>query len=442
MIMRRLFAPADIASLVAIRIAFGALMVVAVARYFAHGWIDDMFLAPRVFFPYDGLEWVRPWPGWGMYAHYAVLAAAALGVMLGCWYRLSIAVFCAAFTYAHLIDKSLYLNHYYLISLVALLLLWMPLGQAGAVDAWRHPRRRRATVPVCAVWMVRFQLAVVYVFSALAKINGDWLWHGQPLRIWLAAWADTPLLGPLLGWTPTAYAMSWAGMLFDLLIVPALLWRRTRLAAYATVVLFHLLTALLFPIGMFPWLMIVLTTVFFPPDWPRRLRIRLLPAEGTSGAGRNRTLSPRWRYATVAALGVYAAVQIVLPLRFLLRDGSVLWSEDGFRFAWRVMLMEKQGRAEFHLSDPSSGGHWTIDPHTYLTPLQAGMMATQPDMIGAFGRWLASEWAQRGYDDVEVRAEVYASLNGRPHRPLIDPALDLAHLSQHRTPATIVAPLE
>ncbi len=61
--MRRLFAPVDIASLVAFRVAFGAVMLVAVARYFAHDWIGQFFVAPRVFFPYPGLEWIVPLPG-------------------------------------------------------------------------------------------------------------------------------------------------------------------------------------------------------------------------------------------------------------------------------------------------------------------------------------------------------------------------------------------
>lgn len=428
---RRLVEPVDAASLALFRIVFGTLMLVQVGRYFAHGWIATFYQQPQLFFPYPGLEWLRPWPQWGMTAHFIVLGAAALGIMLGAWTRLSSAVFCLGFTYAHLIDKTNYLNHYHLLTLVSGLLALLPSGALWSVDAWRHPPRRRDRVPAWMVWLLRYQLAVVYVFAGLAKLNADWLWQAQPLRIWLAGLSHLTLIGPLLTWPPLAYVASWAGMFFDLLVVPALLWRRTRLLAYVAVVAFHLATAALFQIGIFPWVMIGLTPIFFDPSWPRRLRggwsvgdRRPHASDATVGA--SEAQRPAWY--VVAVVASYVVVQALLPLRPLLAGSEMLWTEEGFRFGWRVMLMEKFGEATMRVTDIATGATRQVDPRSYLTPLQYRMMTTQPDMILQFARWLARHETVRGAGEVEVRADVVVSLNGRPPRRLIDPAVDLSRV--------------
>ena len=37
---------------------------------------------------------------------------------------------------------------------------------------------------------------------------------------------------------------------------------------------------------------------------------------------------------------LFLGIQFLLPLRHLLYPGNVNWTEEGFRFAWRVMLVE------------------------------------------------------------------------------------------------------
>lgn len=432
--MHRLFARVDIASLAVFRIVFGALMVVAIMRYFVHGWIDQFFIAPRLFFPYPGLEWIVPLAPPAMYALFAVLAAAAAGIMLGWRYRLSAAVFCAGFTYAHLIDRTTYLNHYYLISLLGALALALPLDRAGSLDVWRRRVPRQATAPAWAVWLLRFQLGVVYVFGAVAKLNTDWLVQAQPLRMWLAANGDVPLLGPWLERPWVSVAFSQAGFAFDAAVVPLLLWRRTRALAYGAVLLFHLLTAVLFPIGMFPWVMIGLTPIFFAPDWPRRLlatvRCRYAAAAPLRLPASPPVVALTWRQrAGAAALGAYALVQVALPLRHWAYDGDLHWTEQGFRFAWQIMAMEKFGRASFTVTDSANGAMYHVAPADELTRQQAFMMATQPDMILTYAHDLARRYAALLGHRVEVRADVFVTLNGRPSRRYVDPRVDLADIA-------------
>jgi hypothetical protein len=429
-------------------VAFGVLMLIAVGRYFAHGWIEQFFILPQLFFPYPGLEWIVPLPPAAMYALFAGLGVCAAGIALGCWYRASAALFCAGFTYAHLIDRTNYLNHYYLISLVSLLLVFVPAHRVWSLDAWRRPRNAAATVPAWAVWVLRFQIAVVYVFGAVAKLNPDWLLEAQPLRIWLGANLDVPLIGAWFEERWVAYGFSYLGLAFDACIVPLLLLRRTRALAYVGVLAFHLLTALLFPIGMFPWLMIGLTPIFFTPDWPRRLVRRLRTFSQAAGNQEARIPSP----SPVAISGhgggsgrglllLYAVIQIAIPLRHLVLPGNLYWSENGMRWSWQIMVMEKYGRAAFTVSDPVVGDAWPVVPSDELTPLQTRMMATQPDMILSYAQHLARRIAQRRGHGVEVRADVRVSLNGRPQRHLIDPGVDLARVTPEDLPA-VVMPLE
>ncbi len=70
------------------------------------------------------------------------------------------------------------------------------------------------------------------------------------------------------------FAYGWAGAGFDLTIVAWMLWGRSRPLAFAVLIVFHLITGQLFMIGVFPYMMIAASLIFFSPEWPRRLIAR------------------------------------------------------------------------------------------------------------------------------------------------------------------------
>ena len=256
----------DAASLAVFRIIFGLIGVFVVVRFFAYGWIEALYIEPAHHFTYLGFDWVKPWAGWGMYAHFVALGILALGVAVGYQYRLCAFLFFLGFTYVELLDKTAYLNHYYWAALVSLLMVFLPLNRSLSVDAWRKSRALWGMAPRGALWLLRAQLAAVYVFAGVAKLNHDWLLEAQPLRIWLQDHTGLPLVGQVMGETWAAYAFSWGGAIFDLTIVGWLLWKPTRPVAYIVLVVFHLSTYLLFPeIGVFPWLMAGAALIFVPP---------------------------------------------------------------------------------------------------------------------------------------------------------------------------------
>lgn len=420
--------PIDPRGLAAFRIGFGLLLLFLTARTAAYGWIEALYVAPAYHFTWEGLEFVRPWPGVGMYVHFALMGGAALGIALGARYRLSAAAFCALFTWVELIDKALYLNHYYFVSVMTGLMASLPLHGAWSWDARRG--RAPAAVGAWASWAVRVQVGLVYVYAGIAKINADWLVEAQPLRIWLANHADLPVVGPWMGAPWLAYVMSWCGMLYDLSVPFWLLWRPTRAAAYASVVLFHVVTWALFPIGVFPWVMIAAATVFFAHDWPGRWVSAPSPQARAAAP-------PRWLAAVVA---LHLALQVAAPWRHLLYPGEVNWTEEGFRFAWRVMLVEKGGYVEYEVQTRAPARRWSEAPGPELTAWQRKAMLTQPDMIVQYAHRLRARVEAEGYEGVEVRAQARVSWNGRSSAALIDPGVDLGSAPRGLAPARWLLP--
>ena len=422
---RRAAEPVPASSLAAFRIAFGLLALVGAVRFLAKGWVGRLYLEPAHHLTYPGFDWVRPLPGPLAYAHVAALAILGLAIAVGYRHRIAAALFFLAFTYAELIDASLYLNHYWFISLVALLLVFLPADRRWSLDARAGRVASPGWVPRGAIWVVRTQLGVVYVFAGLAKLNGDWLREGLPLALWLPNHADAPLVGPLLGLFSVALAASWVGALFDLTIVGWLSWSRTRPSAYAVVVVFHGITAMLFPIGMFPWIMIASTLIFFDEDWPDRVLRRLgrpsLVATRPSDVGRG--IASR---LVVAAALVALVIQIAVPLRHLAYPGNVRFTEEGYYLSWRVMLTEKAGVVDFDVTDPASGQRWRVGPDIVLETWQVQQAAIRPDLLQATAHLVADDFARRGVPDVEVRADAWVSFNGRAPQRLVDPDVDLA----------------
>ena len=427
---RRGSEPVDASSVAFFRIAFGVVALVAIVRFFAYGWIDQLYVDPLHHFSYVGFEWVRAWPAPWMHLHFGALGLLSAAIILGWRTRACLILFAAGFTYIELIDKTTYLRHYYFISLAALLLAFMPHDRAWSLDARRSGGS--GWTPIWTVWALRVQIALVYCFAGFAKLNHDWIVNAAPLRFWLPQHAHLPIIGPLLDETWVAYAFSWAGAAFDLTIVAWMLWGRSRPLAFVVLVVFHLITGQLFMIGVFPYMMIAASLVFFAPDRPRRWLSRLRRQSRSVAArvvGPTLSVEPSWiaRIAVLIALGVLA-VQIVVPLRHYFYPGSVQWNEEGYRFSWRVLLTEKVGHVEYRVTD-QNGRNWTESPSRYLSPLQAARMTTQPDLILATAHFIRDHYADFG-NDVEVRADVFVSLNGRPVQRLIDPTINLAAESQ------------
>lgn len=267
-----LFKQVDASSLAVFRIGFGVIMLVECWRFWEHGWIARYYIDPEFHFTYYGFGWVTPWPGDGMYWHFWLLAVLSLLITIGLFYRAAIIVFFFAFTYVFLLDQARYLNHFVLVSLIAFLMMLVPANRIWSLDALisRRLGERPAEVPAWAVWLFVMQFEIMYVFAGIVKVNPDWL-RLEPLAMWLARRADAPLIGPLLLEDWVIAAGAYGVILLHIVGAPLLLFRRTRLPVAVVYFAFHLANHFTFRIGIFPWVAMLGTLMFFDPDWPRRL---------------------------------------------------------------------------------------------------------------------------------------------------------------------------
>ena len=494
---RHIFEPISIAPLAVFRALFGGIMFISIVRFALKGWIEDLYIEPVFYFPFYGFEWVQPLGPTGMYLLFAILGISSLGIMLGGFYRISTVVFFLTFTYVELIDKSNYLNHYYFVSLIGFLLIWVPAHRYFSLDVWRRPKLLLKKIPAWNLNVFKLQIGLVYVYAGIAKLHSEWLFRAMPLKLWLPAKSDLPILGPLLEYEWIAYAFSWFGAFYDLFIVFFLLYRPTRLYAYGFVIAFHMMTALLFQIGMFPYIMTLSALIFFSPQFHRSLidkfwgvfqilalksPLAALVKGRRRGLGDDRLLldhpSPSQPAAklTQARLAVplfpstplrmtggqlqsfwsrgfleitipiffaiYFLFQLLLPFRYTLYPGNLFWTEQGYRFSWRVMLMEKAGYTVFNVHDPATGKFEQTANYEYLTPNQEKMMSTQPDMILQFAHFLYQEYQKKGFKDPVITAESFVTLNGRRSRRFVNPKVNLAKEPQGLGHKSWILPFE
>lgn len=418
----------DAAPLAVFRIFFGVLMFASIVRFWLNGWIEKLYIAPKYFFSYYGFEWVKPL-GDFTYLLFIICGVSALLVAVGYKYRFSIVIFFLSFTYIELMDKTTYLNHYYFISILSFLMIFLPAATYFSIEASKYPKRAFQKIPCWCIDVIKLLLAIVYFYAGLAKLNSDWLFRAMPLKIWLPSKYDLPFFGNLMQQEWLHYAFSWSGMFYDLAIPFLLYWKRTRLAAFILVVIFHLMTRVLFPIGMFPYIMIVSALIFFEPKIHHKILslISKLFRINKSLFDNSRSLifQPLRRKFSLSIISVFFIIQVLFPWRYLLYPGELFWTEEGYRFSWRVMLMEKAGYAQFKIVDGKSGRRFYVDNADFLTAFQEKQMSFQPDFIVEYAHFLADHFENDGHQNLEVYVESYVALNGRKSTPFIDPNANL-----------------
>ncbi len=421
--------PVEAAPLAVFRIMFGLMMFLSIVRFWSYGWIGKLYIDPEFFFSYYGFEWVRPL---GVYTYllFAVCGLSAILVALGYKYRWAIGIFFLSFTYIELMDKTTYLNHYYFISALSFLMFFLPANAYFSLDALRNKNARYQHVSAWTINSIKLLLAIVYFYAGLAKLNSDWMLEALPLKIWLPAKFSIPLLGNWVHQEWLAYAFSWGGAVYDLAIPFLLFYRRTRIVAFALVIFFHVVTRILFPIGMFPYIMIVSALIFFDASlhkWILSILSRLLKI-GKEHFNNGKIWSHSPILSTKLTKGIlilFFGFQLLFPFRNTLYPGELFWTEEGYRFSWRVMLMEKSGYAQFKVVDGETGRWFYVDNTDFLTPFQEKQMAFQPDFILEYAHHLKQHYEKEGFRDIEIYVESQVALNGRLSKPFIDPKVDL-----------------
>jgi hypothetical protein len=387
------------------------------------GWMEFYYMSPVFHFTYPGFGWVHAWPVKWIPVHFLVTGFAAAGITLGLYYRFSAVLFFFTFTHMFLMEKALYQNHYYLICLISFMMIFLPCHRAFSLDVLRRPLLRAQVAPAWTLWILRIHIAIPYFYGGLAKLDGDWL-QGMPLRLWLGRNTDLPLIGQYLAEDWAVYFFAYGGLLYDLLVVPLLLWRRTRLVTYLVTLGFHLTNSVLWDIGLFPWLMIGATLLFFDPGWVRKF-LRLNPVPEVIRTQPVAALTIR-QYTTGALLSVYLAWQLLFPFRHFLYPGNPSWTEEGHQFAWHMMLREKNVAIRFYIRNTANGKRGIVQVSSFLNYRQLSFMGRDADMILQFAHFVRDHYRQHGQDQLEIYVLNIVSLNGRQPQLMLNPRLDYA----------------
>ena len=424
-------------------------MCYSIARFYLKGWIEELYIEPDFHFSYYGFEWIKP-IGEFTYLIFAVCFISSLFVMIGLKYKTSIILFFLSFTYIELMDKTTYLNHYYFISILSFLLIFIPANATFSVDNIIN-QKKFTNIPRWSVDALKLLITIVYLYAGVAKINSDWLIEAMPLKIWLQSKYDLPLIGGnLLQMEWVHYAMSWGGMLYDLSIPFLLMLNKTRIMAFILVVFFHVFTLILFPIGMFPHIMIFSSMVFFSSKFHEKILYqirRVITKVGKKVKSKKIKMETSNLYVlqkqnlTLFTVTSFFIVQILLPFRYQLYPGELFWHEQGYRFSWRVMLIEKIGYTNFKVKNPNDGTSFMVDSSQYLTPFQLKQMSFQPDFILEFAHYLGEKYSTEN-NKVEVYADSFVALNGRPSKRFIDPDINLINEQESFKDKKWILPLE
>ena len=463
-LLRWMYTPVDAASVVILRIGYGAIMVWEVTRYFDHNWIERYYTGKDFYFTYPGFSWVSPWPSLELMEwHFILIAILGLMIMVGFCYRFAATAMLFAFSYVYLLEQARYLNHFYFVILVAFTMIFVPANRCYSLDAWikrewkSWPMLKKPSLYMdqWALWALRAQFGITYFYGGISKLNHDWL-RGYPMTDWIYDETGVPIIGPYVQERWMGLFLSYSGLILDLLFVPLLLYRPTRWLGLTFALAFNLLNDQMFSIGIFPWVMIVGTTLFLDPDWPKQFwDFCTLHGRGREESTNQRqsalarfreglsTTAYSTRQRMLASLMViFFAYQFLFPFRHWLYPGVVHWTEEGHMYAWHMKLRSKRGRVIFTVRDPDSGRNFEVDPDDYLNSRQERKMSARPTMILQFAHWLRDNYRRQGMTNVQVYADSWASLNGRPEQRLIDPTVDLAQVKWSLWPAHWIVPLD
>ena len=423
MINRWLFSHIDNSALIIFRVFFGFLIAAESFGAILTGWVRRTLVEPQFTFNFIGFEFLQPLPGNGMYYYFAIMGVFGVFVMIGFKYFWSMIGYTLMWAGVYYMQKSSYNNHYYLLLLLCLIMSVLPAANYFSVDTKINPALKRISMPRWCLLVIIAQLWIVYTYASVAKLYPDWLDYTVAKNL-MAAKRNYPVVGELLQSNWVHVSIAYFGIFFDLLIIPLLLWRKTRVAAFCISIFFHLFNSIVFQIGIFPYMSLAFSVFFFSKE---RIHKVFMPKKEFYDKGE--VIVPGYKKILIPIGLIWFAVQISLPLRHWFIPGDVLWTEEGHKLSWRMMLRGRSGTTNFYIidkNDPDKKRQY-VDKHKYLSKKQMRLVSTKPDAIWQFAQRLKAEQEKLG-KDVAVYVKSNVSVNGKKRKEFIDPDTDLANV--------------
>lgn len=433
-----LFKHIDNSPLIVFRIIFGLLCFLESVGAIFTGWIKHTLIEPKFTFSFIGFEWLQPLPGQCMYVYYIIMGIFGLGIMLGYKYKISTLVFTLMWASVYFMQKASYNNHYYFLILLGLFMFLLPANKYASLDVKYNLTKKQISMPQWCKWIFVFQLLILYSYASAAKLYPDWLDLTFP-KLLLDRTKEYPIIGPLLQQNFMPYIICYGGILFDGLIIPLLLIKPTRKYVFLLSIFFHIFNSIVFQVGIFPYLSLAFSLFFFDPLIIKNIFLKKKPYYLD-----NETIIPSYKKALLTLGSIYFTIQILLPIRHYFIKDNVLWTEEGHRLSWRMMLRSKQGIAEYKVVDKATNITTRVNLSDYVTRKQKNIVSTKPDVIWQFAQHLKREFKKKG-KDISVYADCRISINNKPYAPLTNTKIDLASVkwsALHHSDWILPPPLE
>ena len=429
-----LFRKIDNSALVIFRIIFGLLIVAECWGAIFTGWVNVNMVEPQLTFTFIGFEWLNNLLGPNMIIYYVIMGLLGIFITAGSFYRFAAILFAIMWSLSYWMQKTSYNNHYYLFMLVSWMMTVMPAHHFFSVDSFLFPKIKRLS---CKNWVpVLFiiQLFIVYTFAAVAKLYPDWF-NGVFINLHFIEYANLISykyqltgLASVIGSLEFAQVFAWGGFLFDLLIIPAMLFQPTRSIAIKCAIFFHVFNSLVFGIGIFPFFALAMMIFFYDPDKIQELFFKtksfMMDRNDEDGLITTR------RVAFSYLLMIYVLWQIYLPLRHFHIPGNVFWTEEGHRLSWRMMLRNRSNDTKVFIAYPDKNGKINgkeeINFNKYLTYKQAGRFGSSADMIWQMAKFVKEDYKKKG-KNVMVFVDSKVSINGSEYYQYTNPKVDIAN---------------
>ncbi|QNJ97190.1 HTTM domain-containing protein [Constantimarinum furrinae] len=464
-----LFAPTNASIVSLYRIIFGLFMVYQMIYYYQLDYTYQFLTGPELLFPYQGLEFLSPLSESVMkLIHFGLLASSVL-ITVGFLYRYAMLFFCIGFTYFSFIDKTLYNNHLYLISLISFVLIFISADRKYSLKAYFSKQITTDLIPAWNQYILMFLIGLPYFFGGIAKLSPNWL-NTDLVQIMVQE-SRTGGLTSIIPKDVLVWLIKYVGLVYDLLIVFLLLNKRTRSIGIVFILIFNFLnhSVLFGDIGLFPFLMICSTILFFDADKvgkfidsiftkkfhkkvvkrkekrPKRPKMtkaerRIFQANQAKIRSEQQeesqpiSISP-WtgsRKAVVIGLSLFILFQITFPLRHFFITDNPEWTGRAVRFSWRMKMQTRElNTLEMTFSDRKTGEFGPVEVSSFLSTNQFIHLAEDPDNFIHLAKYLHKKIeSSTGIIDPLIRADVQVSFNGLTNQPMFARDLDLVRVSE------------
>lgn len=413
---KQLFQNIDNAPLIIFRIILGFLIACEGFGAIATGWVTKALVEPQFTFNFIGFDWLQPLPGNGMYFYFVAIGILGISIMLGFRYRFSIIAFTLLWGGVYFMQKSSYNNHYYFLLIVCFVMIFLPANKDKSLDCKYKYTMQEKSMPKWINLIFIGLVGILYTYASIAKLYPDWL-DGTFTKNLLTGATNNVALRSFFGQKWFYLFIAYAGILFDLLIVPLLLFKRTRTWALIASLIFHLFNSIALQIGIFPYFALSFALFFYPSG-----KIRQFFFKEKTEVNIN-TLNFSYKKTVYYIFIPLLLIQFLLPLRHHFIKGNVLWTEEGHRLSWRMMLRNRNGFIKIKVVRPKSLDTLQYNYRKNLTSKQIRQLSTKPDFIWQYCQKIKDEFKD---ESIEIYIDCKNSINGKPYKALINPKINMA----------------